>query len=324
MPETKKLTILLNGTEISQYRDGVATNFTFNEELDSGVLIVPNLSAKLNIKRNDQVVLTYKTGINTTESKYFLVGGFSWELETQNYAQTYTYTISLVSATMLLQNDLFPNITITQPLTSAKRTVYQEIYRLNKILGQKYTLGSSLVQNTNDTLCPEMQWNKRNFWEMLNDLLAVCDCVVTMEDADTIGCIKYSDIGSAIPSSKIIGMTYHEDANEYCTELEMNAENVVGDNVSTTSQEWVTPRSSEYILTTQNAQIILDKPIYFIDNVYLKVKLNKGVSIRYSIDGDDGSPTYYYTTYPAGTEFLFDITQFVVEEEVYTHRTVHL
>lgn len=322
MPEPKKLSISIAGTQISQYRDGVNIDFTFNETLDGGVLIIPALSSKLNIKRNDSVVLTYQTGTNTTESKYFLVAGFYWEFETQNHPQTYTYTITLISATMKLQNDLFPNITITQPITTTgKRTVYWEIDRLNKILGEKYSLSSTLVQNTNETICPEMQWNKRNFWEILNDLLAVVDCVVTMENATTISCISYKEVGSAIPSTNIIDMSYHEDANEYCTELEMNAENVVGDNVSTISQSWITPRSTDYILTTDNAQIILDKPIYYLNKVYLKVTLTNDVKVRYSII-NQGQTEQYTTTYTSGTEFLFDITKFVVEEEVYATKIV--
>lgn len=320
MPETKKLTIYLNGTEIAKYRDGVTVDFAFNEELDSGVLIVPALTSKLTIKRNDVIQMNYANG-NSTESKYYLVAGFNWELETDNNPQTYTYTIQLASITMLLQNDLMPNITITQPLTGDKRTIYWEIQRLNKILGSKYSLATFLQQRTINVTCPEFQWNKRNLWEILNDLLAVVDCVVTMTNPTTISCLRYQATGEAIPASKIIDIKYHEDPNEYCTELEMNAENVIGDNVTTVSQEWITPRASDYILTTKNARILLEKEIYYIENVLLKLKLPHDCKItyNYTYTPPGGVSQIYISTYTYTINSImqFDISKFVVEEEIY-------
>ena len=318
MAELKKATVLLNGVEITNYRDGIPIKYTSNEELDSGILIVPALPAKLSIKRKDQITLYYKDG-NSTKTKYFLVAGFNWEQETQNWAQTYTYTISLVSITVKLQDDLLPNISITQPLNN-KRTIYDEIVRLNKILGSKYSFSSFLRQKTENVTCPEFQWNKRNFWEILNDLLAVVDCIVTMTNSTTISCIQYTSTGSSIPTTKIINIKYFEDANEYCTELEMNAENVVGDNVTSISQKWITPRSSEYALTTDNAQVILEKPIYYIEKVLLRTTLAKKVTIEYSYTEEiSPSSTQHTDTFEFQEGYLFekDITQWVVEDEVY-------
>lgn len=316
MPNTelRKYKIYINNVEVN-YRDGAVLDYAFNETLDSGILIIPNVTSKLQIKRQDVVKIEKLNQGTVTDTKYLAVAGFNWELASNNQPFIYTYNISVVSLTIKLQSDLLPNITITQPLTD-KRSIYYEIQRLNKILGSKYTFSSFLISKTNNVICPEFQWNKRNFWEILNDLLSVVDCVVTMENPTKISCIELNGSnGNDVIDYPILDIKYFEDANEYCTELEMNSENVVGDNVSSISQDWITPRSTSYIIDTKNAQVILEKPIYFIKKVMIRFKTVGGIDIEWVSRTD---PTQTGTdAIGSGYTFTFDITKWVVEQEVY-------
>ena len=289
------------------HKDGIPITFTNNEQLDSGVLVIPNVTSKLNIKRNDEIRIEADT------TKYYLVAGYRYSLASMNSPYIYTYELTLVSHTMLLQSYLLPNITITQPLNN-KYTIYQEACRILYILNLQnvYTFSYSFVLATNSTICPEFSFNRRNFWEILNSLLEVVDCVVTMDSPSVIGCRRLNNPTiEEIDSSKIIDMKYNADANEFCSELEMNAENVVGDNVTTNSEYWVTPRSTAYILTTDNAQILLEKPIYYLNKVIVTITLEGNLPIT-----DPSGETVYYT-YLKGTSFTFDITKWVVEDSVY-------
>ena len=289
------------------HKDGIPITFTNNEQLDSGVLVIPNVTSKLNIKRNDEIKIVAGT------TKYYLVAGYRYSLASKKSPYIYTYELTLVSQTMLLQSYLLPNITITQPLNN-KYTIYQEACRILYILNLQnvYTFSYSFVLATNSTICPEFSFNRRNFWEILNSLLEVVDCVVTMDSPSVIGCRRLNNPTiEVIDSSKIIDMEFYADANEFCSELEMNAENVVGDNVTTNSEYWVTPRSNAYILTTDNAQILLEKPIYYLNKVMVTIKLDGNLKIT-----DPSGETVYYT-YLNGTRFTFDITKWVVEDSVY-------
>lgn len=290
------------------HKDGIPITFTNNEQLDSGILVIPNVTTKLTIKRNDQI----KIQINTTTSYYYLVAGYQYSLATVKSPYVYNYEITLVSYTMKLQSYLLPNITITQPLTTnTKYSIYFEAQRIKAILGLSSLSYSTLFYNlTSGVTCPEFSFNRRNFWEILNTLLEVVDCVVTMDSPTVIGCRRLLNAQTQIDANKIIDLKYHADANDFCSELEMNAENVVGDNVSTSSEYWITPRSTSYVLDTNNAQVILDKPIYYINKV--SVKFTPANNIQ--IETQDHTVVY---TYPAGTPIEIDITKWVVEDSVY-------
>ena len=145
------------------HKDGIPITFTNNEQLDSGVLVIPNVTTKLNIKRNDEIRIVADT------TKYYLVAGYHYSLASKKRPYIYTYELTLVSQTMLLQSYLLPNITITQPLNN-KYTIYQEACRILYILNLQnaYTFSYSFVLATNSTICPEFSFNRRNFWEILN------------------------------------------------------------------------------------------------------------------------------------------------------------
>lgn len=293
------------------HKDGIPISFANNEQLDSGVLVVPNVTTKLTIKRNDEIRL--KNGNN---NKYYLVAGFKYSLASMKSPYIYTYEITLVSYTMKLQSYLLPNLTITQPL-NYKYTIYEQANRIRYILKLQstYTFSTFFISMTSGITCPEFSFNRRNFWEILNTLLEVVDCVVTMDSPTKIGCRKLKNATEQIDSSKIIDLRYGADANDFCSELEMNAENVVGDNVTSNSEYWVTPRTTSYILNTNNAQLILEKPIYYLNKVMLKFKTVGGISIEW-IGRDD--PTQEGTdAIGTGAEFIFDITKWVVEDTVY-------
>ena len=54
------------------HKDGIPITFTNNEQLDSGVLVIPNVTTKLNIKRNDEIiVLDFETFSDIITSVFY-------------------------------------------------------------------------------------------------------------------------------------------------------------------------------------------------------------------------------------------------------------
>lgn len=306
--------LFINGVEI-KYDDKIALNSAFNETLDTGVVIIPN-SKEIAVKRLDSALIVNE---NTNTRKYFKVGTIVKEFETFEEPFKYKYTIELVSPTIDLQNIVLPNISITQPLEItgvAKRSIYYHLDRLVKVFAPNFTISEELKQATENIECPENQYNRRNLFEVFNDLLISVPAVVTVLENNVISLIRLDVVGNEINHSKIINIVETKRLDEYCSEIEMNAENVVEGNANTITPFAISPRSTEYIMTTDNAQIILDKPIYRIEKVEMYIP-NETTTIYYKSDDkpNDYNPFDYESIDLTGVSV--DITKHIVEESVY-------
>lgn len=299
--------VLINNQEII-VDDKIALNSAFNETLDTGVIIIPN-SSELSIKRLDSAIITNSEGIRY----YFKVGTIVKEYETFEEPYKYKYTIELVSPTIALQMIVLPNISITQPLstdTIAKRSIYYHIKRLINVFAPQFVISQKLKKLTETIICPENQYNRKTLFEVLNDLLINVPAVVKVLEGNVLTCIELNKKGKEIDHKKIINIVETKKLDEYCSEIEINAENVIDNTGNTTNDMLISPRSQDYIMTTDNAQIILDKPIYKIDKVEV-------FSSNY--------PLYVSYRYPNETQThilnllqkTYDITKYVVEESVY-------
>jgi hypothetical protein len=302
--------VYINEVEIN-VDDKIALNSAFNETLDTGVIIIPN-SSELSIKRMDKAVIA--NGSNNR--KYFRVGTVVKEYETFEKPYKYKYTVELVSPTIDLQNIVLPNISITQPSTTdtiQKRSIYYQINRLVSVFAPEFTISNELKNLTESIICPENQYNRKTLFEILNDLLINVPAVVTVLEDNVISCIELDKEGTEINHNKIINIVETKKIDEYCSEIEINAENVVGDASNTTNDILISPRSEEYIMTTDNAQIILDKPIYSIDKVEVFLP-EKTTKIYYLPNGGNIATDVQEIDI---SNVLIDITKYVVEESVY-------
>ena len=249
----------INNVEI-KIEDKLTLNSAFNESLDTGVIIIPN-SEEIAVKRLDSAKITNE---NNVTIKYFKVGTVIKEFETFEEPFRYKYTIELVSPTIDLQSIVLPNVSITQPLEITgveKRSIYYHMQRLVDVFAPDFTLSDELKSATENIECPENQYNRKTLFEIFNDLLINVPAVVTVLENNVISLIRLDRTSSEINYNNIINVVETKRIDEYCTEIEMNAENVVEGNANTITALAVSPRSEDYILTTENAQIILDKPI---------------------------------------------------------------
>lgn len=296
----------INDVEI-KLEDKLALNSAFNETLDTGVIIIPN-SEEIAIKRLDSAKITNE---NDVTIKYFKVGTVVKEFETFEEPFRYKYTIELVSPTIDLQSIVLPNISITQPLDItgvAKRSIYYHLQRLVDVFAQDFTISEELKAATENIECPETQYNRKTLFEIFNDLLINVPAVVTVLENNVISLIRLDTEGAEIRKEKIVNIVETKRIDEYCSEIEMSAENVVEGSANTFTALAVSPRSDDYIMTTDNPQIILDKPIYRIEKIEMFIP-DKSTRIYYSLEGKQNSVDISATP--------IDITKYVVEESVY-------
>ena len=302
--------LYINDVEI-KLEDKIALNSAFNETLDTGVVIIPN-SEEIAVKRLDKAVIVNDS---TNTRKYFKVGTIVKEFETFEQPFKYKYTIELVSPTIDLQSIVLPNVSITQPLEITevpKRSIYYELDRFVKVFAPEFTISEELKALTENIECPENQYNRKTLFEIFNDLLINVPAVVTVLENNVISCIKLNQEGQEIDHSKIVNIIETKRLDEYCSEIEISAENVVEGSANTTTDIPVSPRSTEYVMTTDNAQIILDKPIYRIEKVEV---LAREVEIGWNDVPDAEAEGGLYVD--KFTNQLIDITKYVVEESVY-------
>jgi len=285
--------------------EGAVFTENYNETLDSGTILIQQLSSEIDIEPYDIVEITDDN--NRINARIMCVDTFT-KTQTSLNPPIYEYEIHLFSETKLLEGIICPNLSITKvayltprtpwdPTTATRKTVYDYIsqyvnlystktsYNTNYILWtNKFSLASRLSTKFNME-CPEMQWNEPTLREVLNDLMMVADCIPVVHN-NVIDYIDLSEIGSEISNVKKNGINYIQEtqtSDDYVSNIKMhlvNASNnsVPSDNLipddATEIVEKIGFRNNEsYLLTTENILLQTSYPIWklFYCKMYYKV-----------------------------------------------------
>jgi hypothetical protein len=179
-----------------------------------------------------------------------------------------------------------PTRTITNTLDgSANKSIFTVLNEYISIYAPTFTLSSTLQSKTASVTCPEFSWNRPTLFEVFNDILGVIGCVVTVTGATTISILDLYDKQDAIDETKLADFETNWNVAEYTNAVEIQASNVYDTNVNTTS-EFITVRTTEQaFLTTNNQEIVLQKPIFQIKKITAKILMTTGFqSILQEID----------------------------------------
>jgi hypothetical protein len=309
------ITATINGTQVA-VKVGWVLRDHYNEILDGGTIVIPQTN-KLNIRPFDEVVLS---GSPLTASKTYLVAHYTERQVAFTPTAKYEYSVSLVSKTIKLQRTFLPNVSITQPVTGAGITIAQAIQRYNDVYGEKkvvsvpeidvvnkWTLSANITGLT--ALVPEFTLSKPNLFELFNTILARENKIIRLRGDDVLDVFDLTKKFDAINPLKLTYIEQTENASEYLSETEIEFFNVLTDNTNSDAG-YDLPietniRADASILNTENASLILEKPIYKIISVkYLHVT-----------NEDQQTGTVAYKEY--------DITNYVVERAIYETLTTN-
>jgi hypothetical protein len=288
-------TISINGQSVN-FKYGMTISDVLSKELNTGVLVVPHTS-KLDIEPLDDVVITH----NVNQIIRMVVAQVNAKIVNHEGQKKYTYTIGLASPTLKLQRIVLPTKTITNSLDgSDDKTIYKVIQELLQVYAQgQYLISSSLQSKTSNVTCPEFVWQRPTLFEVLNDILGVIGCVVTViyiNNQPYISLLDLYDKNNPIDETKIANYEFDRNVADYASAIEIQATNVYDEDANRTT-EYVNVRTTQQaILTTNNQEIVLQKPIFKIKKVIAKI-----VSF-------DDVQTF---------ETDVDITNRVVEQQVY-------
>lgn len=312
-----------------------------NETLDSATILLPPMN-DINIKPFDIVEIT---GDNI-ERRMYLVDNFIKKQVSFNPAK-YEYTINTMSKTKGLERIILPATSYTKRALSLKvydallqllddycpkalfnfaglPTIYKPIYWFD--FGDYETT----LKNTN---VPEIQMNdKTTLREAIDTLLATIGCICSVDRNNHITIVDLSKKGSAIDTSKLSFIEETQSAQDTANELEITIKNASQSSISGVDSrvraiDYVGWRNSDdALLTTNNARVETQKPIYELLSlkicgmVFGKVQ-QMGTDVHYNgsvyaeIDIING--TYTWTDSVSGQTLSQTISHCVEEKSIY-------
>lgn len=239
-------------------KPGYAKEKHFNTKLDTALVIIPQV-AEFSIEPLDEAFL---------DNKYYYVSTIRRKIASFAPVKKWNYEIGLVSPTIKLQRIVLPNRSITQRFRGTKLTIYDVIQRFVSVYAPWATLSNALQIKTNNVICPEFQWTQPTLFEVLNDLLKVVNSVVTMPTYTQISLLDLFDRGDEVDVSKLNNMEVMQSIEEYASKLEIDAKNAVYPETNIQTYEWLMLKTTQgELMTVNNAELILAKPIYTIDRV---------------------------------------------------------
>lgn len=265
--------IVLDGIDYL-IKDGFIIKDELNETLDSGVVVFET-NQTLNIDSFDSVLIKG----DTISTKHQLIDNFIDNQTQFEPSERHEYTLNLFSETKALERITLPSLSITKSKIEGQvKSVYDYIERycatyLPKIkilvdgawqYAPKYKLDNAL--KTRFTMeCPEFSWNDPTLKEVLDDLLMVDDCISIVKD-NVITFFDLTQRGNQIDMSKINLKQTSKASADYISDLTITMKNSIGENV-VNNVEYISLRSDGGEITTENAVLITQHPIYNLKKV---------------------------------------------------------
>ena len=310
---------LLHNNQSYDVADGAVFTENYNETLDSGTIIIQQLTNKMNIEPYDKIRI-FSTD-NRLIERVMCVDSYVCRQTSLN-PPIYGYNITLMSETKILETLLCPSLSITKNWASP-RTVYYYIRQYCELFGKnKFTFNSvSLISRFNHTECPEMQWNHPTLREVLNDLMMVVDCIPILKNGE-LSFVDISNIGSEISSDKRSGINYittSRSSDDFVSDIRMNLVNVANnseENCTHIVEKIGFRNDSSYLLTTENMQLQSNFPIWKVKKLIFDYPLVVNITAS---DDPHGSQAHFSTT----LEYSRDITEFVLEHDEWLTKDVY-
>ena len=311
----------INGIE-HKIMQGCTFSEEFNETLDSGVIILPEEHKIKDLLAYDDVYVytkVYKNGkeisfkgypFNQDDNprplfyRHLLVDQFTEEVLTLGDTEeecTYKYKIELMSETKKLETIQLPNISVTQPISGDRLSIWELINRFVGLYSpkyrekvglstwmweSKYSVDSSLRDTFLNVYSPDFTLNAPNLRTLLSKLFITKDMIPYVKD-DVIYGMDISKRGTSFDlkdepqMNKVVGsMT----SDSYCDNLRRNYSDALSQDRTCRSVEYIGFRnSSSSLMTIKNMRLEFGMPIYKVNKMYMcyykKIKVNYSQTI---------------------------------------------
>ena len=315
------MVVNINGIDY-EISEGEVFSDTYNEELDSATIIVPQLDSELDIQPLDVVLIN---------NKYMCIQSFSCQ-EICLTPKKYTYTITLMSRIKAFEGISLPNLRITRNIDNPKSIKYYlqqyldeyspKIKISDKTYTNMYTLSTAVINRFDNIICPEMQWNQPTLREVFNDLMMVDDCIVTLNNTQ----VEFIDISvnkseaTADQKAFINFAVTSRSVEDYVSELKMDLVNGFDSNRRVLSEQLRFRNSNVYVLSTANMRLETRYPIWKINSLKCSVITKNALT---EVDAIDSQNNHYPIVVPAGTRLEIDLTPYILEYQEWLTKDIY-
>lgn len=277
-------------------KNGVVYRDEYNETRDSATVVV-RTKTHVDVQPFDFVILSGTCRGVAIDDKPMLVDSFSEEQIGFGDNPVYDTTITLFSETKELERVPLPNLSITRHADGTGKTVMQAIEdylfqyapRIKVTDGasfayeQKWTVSQEVSDRFSSIQCPEFSWNRPTLSEVLTDLMQVDDCIPVIKNHE-IGLIDLRERKGVADSSNFVRVVRSMTSKDYNQNLEVNMQNAISSRPARVV-EYVSMRNeTQGLLTTENMQVVTQKPIYEIKKItmmiFSRVGALQGVKFR--------------------------------------------
>lgn len=191
--------------------------------------------------------------------------------------------LRLIEPTKVLQGRFIDGLSVVQPITGTQKTLLEVVNRILavtplRVEGEEQefvlTTDSEIVDILQNTSSPEFQWSSQtSLWEVLCDIGSYIDAIPRLTfntTTNALNIITFDLVNQQ--KEQILELGYYGkltnfDESQYCTFLESNVSNLTTANefsgalIYPSDSAYITPRTEEIRLTSQNCQIITGKSI---------------------------------------------------------------
>lgn len=241
-------------------------------------------------------------------TRYFLMNDILDQKSFMKDNYIFDKTTMFIEPTKLLQGYYIPGMSVKQPLTGEKITLYDTFVRLlettplrqvgEDIIWHYYTDTDNdpITNMLKETVSPEFVWDStKNLYECLYEIGAEIGAKPRLTQNYTNPNPDYSFIlfdlymDEKKDISDIKYYAYREDCSEenYCTATETAVSNFMSIDETESSliypspSGWVTARTDSGKLTDSNAKIMLPMPIYKVKHLWVKIPANS-ITVNFS------------------------------------------
>ena len=309
----------LHSNKTYNVTDGAVFTENYNETLDSGTILIEQLNEKIDIEPYDRVRIFDDDGRMTI--RYMCVDSYECT-QTSLKPLIYSYSITLMSETKILEGLLCPSLSITKNWASPK-SVYSYIVQYCNLFNKgKFIVDNRIYNKFNNVECPEMQWTHPTLREVLTDLMMVCDCIPILKNG-YLDFIDIGSIGSEISANQKKYINYIKTSrasDDYVSDIRMNLVNVANnseDNCTHIVEKIGFRNDSSYLLTTENMQLQSNFPIWKVKRLIFDYLLVVNIT---AYDDSHGHNVVHYSP---TLECSRDITEFVLEHDEWLTKDVY-
>lgn len=287
--------------------------------------------ANLKFKPQRKARLTVRDSENNTRSlDYFAY--FTVQKRAPDY---WLQSVILIEVSRKAQLEPIDGLRVIQD-GETKTTLYDTLtrlvnttpFRLNS-RGNRYsiTTDGSVVKVLKSVVSPEFAWSCRTLlWECLKEIGAAMGGYIPVlsfadksfpSDKYEISFVNTSGTTKTVEKLDYKSYSFGVEEGEVCSETDSDIANIISTNQETASvvfpsqNSFISPRTEEVRLTTENCRLILPTTIERIVKVYIdatNLKFNYGVNSGY---------TTFETVADLIQSDVLDITHFVVERQLY-------